>query len=265
MKAFATGRVTVTIVEPDGARRLVFKDEPNTGGADLIGRLCYYCAHTATSSPVTVIGLKYNTTTVYTAGITNTGPTAYSTTGYSWLSTGTWTNNTGAQRTITDLYLLNNVSDPTLTYATLGSQSIGVDVGASLEVQWTVILRRNASGGTGFPVAFFSRLCSLFIAAGTTHPVTFARYTADNAAYVDASAGDPTSGGTVTSTNVVWQISATAPAGAATLAAITLYDNDVDVNGKPYPVDEQTGFSNTWVAGTVITDTYTMTWADDGV
>ena len=258
MKMSATGRVTVTVVEKDGTRRIVLKDKGNTCGADLIGQLCYYCAHTATSSPVTHVGLVYGSTTVYTNGIANTGPTAYSTTGYSWLSTGSWLNNTGASRTITDLSLLNRDSDTALTYATLASQSIVVGIGATLEVQWTVILRQNAVGGTGFPVAFFSRLCNRFIEAQSTDPIVTAKYTADNDEVVTVSMGDPISGGTTTSTDIVWQMSATAPAGAVTLKQITVY-------GSEHIADAQTGFSDTWVAGTVLTDTYTISWSDDGV
>jgi len=258
LKMCATGRVTVWIIEPDGERRLVFQGKPNAVGADLIGRLHYYSSRKATSSPVTHVGLKYGTTTVYTGGIANTGPTAYSTTGYQWLSTGSWQNTTGAGVTMADLSLLNrDIPSTPLTYATLGSQSIAVGILATIEVQWTVILRQNSSGGTGFPVAFFSRMCQLFISATETNPLTTALYTANNAGTTSVAMGDPIFGGDVSSASVAWRMSTTAPAGAATLASITLYDD----YSTPRICDVQSGFSDVWVVGTSLTDTATLTWA----
>jgi hypothetical protein len=108
------------------------------------------------------------------------------------------------------------------------------------------------------PVAFFNRMCTLFTTATTTSPFTTARYTcqAPASAYVDVAMGDPTSGGNVNSTTTTWQMVATAPSGATTLASIKIYDDA----GTPLLCDEQTGFTDAWVAGNDITDTATLTW-----
>ena len=257
MKLFATGRVTVFVISPDGTRHLIFKNRANTLGSNMVGRLNYYTTRKVTSSPVTHVRMKYGSTYVNSAGITNGTPTAYSTTGYQWLSTGSWQNTTGAGVTITDFYLQNrDVPGGELEYATLGGQSVAVGIGATIEVQWTMILRQNSSGGTGMPVAFFNRMCTLFTTATTTSPFTTARYTAQNALYVDVAMGDPLSGSDVDSTATAWQMVATAPAGATTLASIKIYD-DAET---PLLCDEQAGLSNTWVAATNITDTATLTW-----
>ncbi len=256
MKFLATGRVTAYYIEPNGERRLLFKDRPNALGSDMIGRLCSWIAKTATSSPVTHVGMTYGTTEVYTDGIANVGPTAVGETGYKWVSTGTWTNNTGAEKTIASGRLLNRDNpDAVLEYATVTGLSEAVGIGAGLEFQWTVTLQQNASGGTGIPVLFFSRLCQLFCSATATAPITTAIYTPNAGDVVSVTLGDPTSGGAVTSTNIVWQAEALAPTGAATLSEIALYDNA----GTPLLCDNQTGFSDSWSAGNYLTDTITLT------
>jgi len=250
----ATGRVTAHIIEADGTRRLVFAGRKNTLGADMIGRLCYYIAHMATTQPVTHVGLTYVTTEVFTDGISNAAATAYSTTGYQWVSTGSWLNNTGASKTITDLRLISGTSDPIVKYATLAGQSIVVGIGATLEVQWTIILRQNSSGGTGMPVAIFLRLCNYLRVASTTDPIKRAWFYDNHGTIVNIALSDPISGGGTSSSNIVWEIEGTSPTGGDTLAAIRMLNAGADI-----PWDYTTGFSDTWVAGTKIAVTATCT------
>ena len=259
MKMFASGRVTAYVIEKDGTRRKVLDGVPNAAGADTIGRICYYLAHIATSSPVTHVGATYGSTEVFTSGISNAAATAYSTTGYQWVSMGTWLNSTGASRVIASLRLLNMSGDVVLEYATLGSLSITVGIGATLEVQWTMIMRQNATGGTGMPAAQFLRLCNYFREATATDPIRRAWFYNEDGVIVNVALSDPTSGGTTTSANIVWTTEATAATGGAYLTGITLLNLGGDI-----PWDIQSGWTTTnpWVAGNKISvvTTLTPTW-----
>ena len=257
MKNFQCGvgaQVRFYITEPGETEpRLVKTIDHNAVGANLIGMLHYISSHDATSVPVDTIELTYATTDV-TAATTNDGPTAYGSTGYYLTSTGSWTNSTGASVTITDLRLLNNTTDPATEYGTLTGQTQVVGIGATLTVAWDLRFVQNSSGGTGLELAWFSRICNRFIAATSTAPVSTALFTADNASTAIVAVGDPTSGGGLSSTSVVWTVTATAPAGAATLASVKLYD------AEPLLIDTKSGLSETWLAAKTITATITMTW-----
>jgi hypothetical protein len=246
-------QVRAYLIEPDGTRKLVLERKHNALGSNIIGYYCYWRSHAGTSKPVNHVGYTYGTTEAY-ADTSNASASTYSTTGAQFVATATWTNATGASATITKLRLLNEVAAATyLEYGTLSGLSIVVGIGASLEVQWTLILKQNPTGGTTIPQANFSRVIEYFRAATTILAMMTAVFTDNHGTTVTVVMGPPLSGGTTSSTNVVWQFSATAPTGADTLASIVLKDSAGNT------VETKSGLSETWVAGTSITDTLTWT------
>jgi len=254
-------QVRAWLIQPDGTKKLVLERKHNAVGDDLIGYICYWCANLATSKPVDHIGYKYSTTWV-SADTTNAAKSAYSTTGYQFVATATWPNSTGSSKTITDLELTNGdrtlystTGYDILHYGSLTDLSIAVANGASLQVDWTLIMNQNSSGGTTIAVTWLGYVIELFRAAisGESVRIKYAKFIDNNGSSVTVIFSDPTSGGTTSSTNVVWTVGATAPAGADTLAQITVYSaNDVTA-------DDQDGFTTTWETGTVLTDTITLT------
>lgn len=261
MSRLVSSQVKLFYIEPSGERRLLREFPHNAVGADLIGMLCYWDAFQARSSPVTHIGYTYGEATEVREGTANSENPVLTPEedGYYMVGSATWTNNTGEIREVTDLRLLNTSASTVKVYGTLTGLSEEVGTSAGLEVQWTLSLRRNPDGGTGTPVDYFRRACNLLIAVGDTEPIALAKFTDNNGVDVYVEVGEPISGGGATSTEVVWQVSATAPEGSETLAEIRLYNRQE----PPYNlVDEQTGFSDPWPAGKQITDTIALTWTE---
>jgi hypothetical protein len=247
-------QVRAYLIEPDGTRKLVLERKHNALGSNIIGYYCYWRSHAGTSKPVSHIGYTYGGTEAAWGATSNASASTYSTTGAQFVATATWTNATGSVQTVTKLRLLtNNDVLLALEYGTLSGLSVVVGIGASLEVQWTLILKQNPTGGTTIPQANFSRVIEYFRAATTTLAMMTAVFTDNHGTTVTVVMGPPLSGGTTSSTNVVWQFSATAPTGADTLASIVLKDSAGNT------VETKSGLSETWVAGTSITDTLTWT------
>jgi len=255
------------LTEPGKARRLVFEGH-NAVGSDLIGYLHYWTAKAARSQPISHVGFTYSTTEVL-KGTTNSVPALVPITegchGYYTIGTATWKNETGADKTITGVRLLNAQASGILEWGTLSGLTQSVVVGAELEVEWTLSFRQvmddNAVLHSPSVLTFFQRICTLFYTATTTSPISHVSCYSNNGAHVVSAIGDPVSGGGTDSTSIVWQVSTEAPAGAATMARIDLLCND---QSGILAVDSNTGRSDTWVASTSAAVQVTMTWTASG-
>jgi hypothetical protein len=261
MNGKVTMNVKAWLKEPGQERRLVI-DRHNVMGSSLLGYLHYWSAHVARSQPMSHVGFTYGALEVLRQ-TTNTAPVLVPTTEDGYFTTGTATlqNTVGSMQTLTALRLLNANSDPVLEWGKLSGLSQEIVVGAELVVTWTLSFRKatdiGANAHAPSVVAFFNLTCSYFYAATTTCPISRITCYANNAASTSALLGEPISGGGITSTSVVWQVSVTAPAGAATMARI-------DLQNALVVLDSETGRSDSWVATTSAAVTVTMTWTASG-
>jgi len=238
--------------KPVVTRTLVHKAEHNGVESAMIGEAVWYIAQSGTSRPFSDIRFMYASGASSVDKNTSNGAVASGGGGYQFTGTASWKNETGASVTVSEVKMLHSPATGAVAiYATDATISQAVGDDETLEVQWTHTFKAHASD-TGLNAYFIEKMANYFQYANSYSPFDVVKFTDDLGSVVSTSVGIATSGGTRSDTSVVWKVTATAPAGATTLAKLEIY-NDV-----PAEVYERTGLSESWAAGKSITVTVTV-------
>ena len=213
----------------------------------MLGQIIFSRAHSSAATPINYIRFAWSGSGV-------SMPTTLGGTSPTLTATATFTNNTGSSKTIIATYAANGGT----TFVQDAELSITVPNGDTLVCTYSATFVAH-SGDEGLTAHELLNLFNMFGYSASHVPQWSAvGFTADNAGYVEVPIGTPYSGGAITDTQVVWQVSATAPTGAATLAQIDIYDDISDS-----PVFTLSGLSDTWVANTLIAKVITLDVSDD--